>query len=153
MKPQRPTATFTRPADTTAYAANDLVANSTTAGSVSAMTFTMTSGGGWARQVTLHKTGVSVSNAAFRLWLFSAAPTMANGDNAAFAMSAPGFDTVLGTMDVTIDQVYGDAIGFARIDTGLWVPPTFYGLLEARGAYTPENAEVFSVAVAVEADG
>lgn len=152
MKTQLPTATFTRPANTTAYTANDLVANDATAGSVVAMTFKMTSGGGWLRQIALHKTDVSVTNAAFRLWMFTAAPTMADGDNGAFAMSSPAFTTLLGTIDVTVDQVFGDAVGFARIDRGLWVPDTFYGLLEARGAYTPASGEIFSVALSVEAD-
>jgi hypothetical protein len=34
-------ATFTRPSDTTAYASGDLVANSTTAGSVTPLTLTL----------------------------------------------------------------------------------------------------------------
>lgn len=152
MKTQRPTATFTRPNNTDAYTANDLVANSVTAGSVVPLTFQMTSGGGFLRQISLHKTDVSVTNAAFRLWMFDASPTMANGDNGAFAMSSPAFTTLLGTIDVTIDQVFGDAVGFARIDRGLWVPNTFYGLLEARGAYTPAAQEIFTAALTVEAD-
>jgi len=81
------TATFTRPADTTAYASADLVANSTTAGSVTPMSFAVgrPNAGGQIRRVRIVKSGTSAANATFRLHLYSASPTVANGDNGAFS--------------------------------------------------------------------
>lgn len=149
-----PTATFTRPSDTTAYAVGDLVANSTTAGSVVAMTIAAArtaSGVVMLRRVKLHKSGTSVTNASFRLHLFRAAPgTVTNGDNGAFSVS--GVADYLGAFDVTIDRAFTDGAA------GIGIPVTggelgiklegggnVYGLLEARAAYTPTSAEVFTV--------
>ena len=55
------TASFTRPADTTAYASGDLVANSTTAGSVIPMTFVIRpeNRGSMIRRARIKKSGTS----------------------------------------------------------------------------------------------
>lgn len=146
-------ANFTRPADTTAYASGDLVANSTTAGSVAAMQFTATriaAGSGMIRRLRLRKSGTSVTNASFRLHLFKAAPgTITNGDNGAFSTS--GVADYLGALDVTMDRAFTDgATGHGLPVTGseinfkLASGQTIYGLLEARGAYTPASGETFT---------
>lgn len=150
-----PSANFTRPADTTAYASGDLVANSTTAGSVSPMQFTVArvAGGSFMlRRVKITKSTTSVTNASFRLHLFLASPaTITNGDNGAFSVSGVAAGA-LGRFDVTIDQAYTDgAAGWGVPVTGfdmsidLSSGLIIYGLLEARAAYTPGSAEVFTV--------
>ena len=150
--------TVTRPADTTAYASGDLVANSTTAGSVTPISFAsvVLAATGCVRveRVRLFKTGTSTTNASFRLHLFNATPsTIANGDNAAFLTSGTGY---VGALDVTIDRAFSDGAHGAGISlTGspmtLTIPSgtTLYGLLEARGAYTPASAEVITAVLEV----
>ena len=149
-----PTATFTRPADTTAYASGDLVANSTTAGSVAAMSLTVTrvaAGSCILRKIKLHKSGTSTTNASFRVHLFRAAPsTVTNGDNGVFSVS--GVADYLGAMDITMSRAFTDgAVGFgvplvgSELSVKLASGTTIAALIEARGAYTPASAEVFTV--------
>lgn len=142
---------FTRPADTTAYAAGDLIANSTTAGSVSppVLSFNQVGGPLWLRSATLRKSQASVSNANFRLWFLSASPTVTNGDNGAIAgsfLSTVLFQPI--TLDATVLLSGGGAIGTSRFDDGclpLTVP--CYLLLEAMAAYAPASAETFTIEV------
>src|SRR6185437_974597 len=80
-------ANFTRPADTTAYATGDLVANSTTAGSVTPLSFTApryATGSGQVRRARLKKSTNTTTNATFRLHLYATSPTPTNGDNGAW---------------------------------------------------------------------
>ena len=147
--------TFTRPADTTAYASGDLVANSTTAGSVTPLTLKIwPSGSGQTiiQRVRLAKTGTSVANAAFRVHFYQATQTVANGDNAAWSSS--GAQDYLGNVDVTAMYAFTDgANGFGAAAAGaemrykLKTGATIYALIEARGAYTPASAEVFTLYV------
>lgn len=149
-------ATFTRPADTTAYASGDLVANSTTAGSVAPMTLTVARKAAGSVQVIrakVRKTTAGLTGAVFRVHLFNSSTiTATNGDNGAFLTSASA--NYLGYVDVTMDEAFSDgAVGYA----GYTQPPTIklasgtdiYALLEARGAYTPGNAEQFTLTLEV----
>jgi len=155
-----PTATFTRPADTTAYASGDLVANSTTAGSVVPMSFVDGESAALAMfrvvRARLSKSTTSTTNASFRLHLYQgAAPTVANGDNGAWSSTGAATGTSadwLGNIDISGMLAFSDgAVGtgslpagseaFVRAKSGA----TIYGLLEARGAYTPGSSEVFTV--------
>lgn len=151
-----PLASFTRPADTTAYASGDLVANSTTAGSVTPLSFVL--GGqnvlGHLRVVRarMYKSTTSTTNATFRLHLYQASPTVTNGDNGAWLST--GAADWLGNIDVTSMLAFSDgAAGTGSLPAGseaflrLKAGATIYGLIEARGAYTPGNAEVFSVVI------
>ncbi len=141
---------FTRPNDTTQYASGDLVANSTTAGSVVPMSFSIGRAprtGGMIRRARIRKTGTGVTNASFRIHLYLASPTPSNGDNGAWLT-----DNALnyaGAIDVTLDKVFTDgAAGNGVPNTGSeinFMLGTYYGLLEARGAYTPTAQEVFTV--------
>jgi len=153
-----PTANFTRPANTTAYAANYLVANSTTAGSVSAMTLTASrfaAGSFMVRRLKLHKSGTSVTSALFRVHLFRTAPaTVTNGDGGAFSVS--GVADYLGAFDVNINQAFTDgACGFGVPVIGadsvikLASGSSVYALIETKAAYTPANAEVFTLTLEV----
>jgi hypothetical protein len=142
-------ASFTRPADTTAYASGDLVANSTTAGSVVAMKLDIGRAnglGGVINRVRVSKTGTSVTNASFRVHLFNAnSQTFANGDNGAWSVNKAA--NYIGSVDVTVDKAFTDgAAGVAGIAPGIqFAEATLYGNLEARGAYTPASAEVFTI--------
>lgn len=145
---------FTRPADTTAYASGDIVANSTTAGSVVPLNFPNVSNGigrtVQIRRVRIVKSGTSVTNASFRVHLFNVLPTVGSGDNAAISIST-GAAKYLGQVDVTVGQTFGDG-AFGAATTEINCHPvggatTLYGLLECRGAYTPGNAEVFTISL------
>jgi hypothetical protein len=150
---------FTRPADTTAYASGDIVANSTTAGSVVPLNFANCSLGiGRAmqvRRVRIGKSGVGVTNASFRLHLFNVLPTVSSGDNAAISI-ATGMAKYLGSVDVTVGQAFGDgAAGQAVTEVNchpVGSASNLYGLLEARGAYTPGSAEVFTIYLEIVQD-
>lgn len=151
-----PLASFTRPADTTAYASGDLVANSTTAGSVTPLSFVL---GGFSAlgqlrlvRARITKSGTTATNANFRLHLYQSSPTPANGDNGAWSTS--GAADWLGNIDVTSMLAFTDGCtgtgslpagseAFLRLKAGA----TIYGLLEAKAAYTPASAEVFTVTI------
>lgn len=156
---------FTRPADTTAYASGDLVANSTTAGSVAVPTivFNPAASGGTAfvRRVKLKKSGTGVTNAAFRVHIYRSAPTPTNGDNGVWLTTESAW---VGSFDVTIDKAFSDgAAGVGIPTTGTVIAivnPSntanpaaavrLWALIEARGAYTPASAEIFTISAEVE---
>jgi hypothetical protein len=167
-----PTAySFTRPADTTAYAAGDLVANSVTAGSVVAMSWANVAPEA-ARQnsyssfyipaVRLRKSTASVTNAQFRVHLFQATPTfVTNGDNSAIAtVVATGAANWLGSYNGTFVAAIADGAivnclptenaAAQRLPFLMASGSTVYGIVEALAAYTPGNAEVFTVQLLVE---
>jgi hypothetical protein len=155
-------ASFTRPADTTAYASGDLVANSTTAASVVAISFTgaarVAAGAGIVVTASIFKSTTTTSNALFRLHLFSAdavASAPANGDNGAFTPADK--DVWLGAIDISVDKAFGDGAagrGMANFGPGVYFKlasgTTLYGLLEARAAYAPGDSETFVVAVDIQ---
>ena len=146
---------FVRPADITAYASGDLVANSTTAGSVIPLTFNVRNEniGSIVRRIRMRKTSTSVSGSSFRVHLYNASPTVTNGDNGAWLSTTSGY---IGSFDVTIDKAFSDGAGGAGVanngvDINL-IYGTVYGLVEARGAYTPTSAETFTVELEVVCD-
>lgn len=147
MPTLRPSASFTRPSDTTAYAAGDLVANSTTAGSVAAMAFTVanSSGGkGLIRAVKIKKGGTAT--ASLRAHFFTSAPTLTNGDNGAFLPTESGY---LGYIDVSLAAFSDGAsgVGLGELYFDLTGTTDVYGVLETRGAFTPSSASIYTVEV------
>lgn len=147
-------AAFTRPNDTTAYTTGDLVANSTTAGSVTPVQLlnAVRIAGGVSRieRIRVRKTGTTTANASFRVHLFSASPTVANGDNAAFSPS--DISSWIGSFDVAVDRAgVNGAIGAGVPVTGSSVTATIpagttlFALLEARAGYVPAAQEQFTV--------
>lgn len=153
-------ASFTRPSDTTAYASGDLVANSTTAGSVTPMTFYI----GYGTGLKINRAGVKFNsttptNAKFRLHLYTSSPTVTNGDNGAWLSTESGYQ---GALDIDASTLtFSDstkAFGI-YVNTALNVPmivspgvnQVLYGLLTATAAYTPTSAEVFTVNLIGEA--
>lgn len=150
-------ANFTRPADTTAYASGDLVANNVTPGSVVPMTFAAartTNTSGMIRRVRLKTSSTSVTNASFRVHFYRASPTVTNGDNGVWLSIESIY---IGSCDVTVDKAFSDAasgIGLPLIGQELnFVPAAgtqnIFALIEARAAYTPTSAEVFTLTIEV----
>src|ERR1051326_6997470 len=98
-------ASFARPNDTTAYAAGDLVANSTTAGAVVPLRVDLGNLAAAGHAITgiprarLTKSGTSPANANFRIHLYEAAPLPQNGDNGAWSTDHAA--SWLGSIDVT----------------------------------------------------
>lgn len=148
-------ASFTRPANQSSYAVGDLVANTTSAGSVTPLSWTLPEGGGFLRRIELFKDDVDLSSAAFRLWLASAAPAFANGDNGTLSIaSGLTADQVFVALDITPAESLvgiGD-YGFAVYREGQHYlgGGTIYGWLEARGVYTPASGESFTVNLRID---
>lgn len=157
-----PSANFTRPADTTAYTSGDLVANNVTPGSVVPMSFTaarLAAGSFCVRRAKLKKSTNVTTAASFRLHLYTASPTCANGDNGAWSTTESGY---MGSIDLdasgTNGRVFTDPAVVVQGVPGVGSEQNFalasgqtvFGLLEARGAYTPGNAEVFTVTLELQ---
>lgn len=154
-------ATFTRPGDTTPYNAGDLVANNTAAGSVVPLSWAIVRRPQFVSRVRLLKSTASVTNAAFRVHLFAAAPTFVSaGDNGAFAtVVATGAANWIASLDGTMAAACADGAIVNCIPTGniprrdyIGDVSTLYGLVEALGAYTPGNAEIFTATLVTEFD-
>lgn len=149
------TSNFTRPANTTAYTSGDLIANNTTAASVTPLSWEIGQRGPWfIRRARVKKSDTSTTNASFRLHLYESSPTCTNGDNGAWLTTHSNY---LGSVDITVDKAFSDSAGGEGVPatgadilitnlTGSQVK-TIYGVLEARAAYTPGNAEVFTVVI------
>jgi hypothetical protein len=146
-------ANFTRPADTTAYVSGDLVANSTTAGSVSPLTFVIPNRGFKLWRVGLLRSSTTVTDAQFRLHLYNDSPTCANGDNGAWSTTVSGYQ---GYVDIDgQNQAFSDdGMAFGVYVNNAVFAPMFiytdadrllYGLVESRDTYGPASAEVFTV--------
>jgi hypothetical protein len=170
-------ASFTRPADTTSYASGDLVANSTTAGSVVPVQLQNAGRtgadrlGGRILSARILKSTATQTAASFRVHFFSVLPSFTNGDNGAFAIADAALPGYLGAIDVDLatsgvlvqasaarvigrgypvggaNNLGSDGIPFQLTDQS---NPALYAVLEARGAYAPGNAEVFTLLVDVQ---
>lgn len=151
---------FTRPANTTAYAQGDLVANHATAASVVPMSWGINRLGraGIIRGIRLYKSDKTVTNASFQINLFTADPGVpTNGDNGAIvvASAANYLDKV--AVDLATGGLAGGTTGVGKRSAVIAIPfeaPSMnnklYGLLEATAAYTPASEEVFTVTLEIE---
>lgn len=152
-------ASFTRPANTTAYVAGQLVANSTTAGSVVPLAIPVGGQTGFINmrltRVRLMKSGTTSTNANFTVHLYAASPTCANGDGATFSTNQAA--NWLGSIAVTTMQAFTDGCtgvgsfasgseAFLKTSNASGQSQQFvYALLQAQAAYTPVSAEVFTL--------
>lgn len=107
-----PTSTLTLPATTTAYTANQLIANSATAGSVVVPSFAIANSAGGAiitglRLSTNDSTSTAWGTQTIQVDLWLAAPTFTNGDRGAFS-PATGTANHLRTFSCTMSAEYGD---------------------------------------------
>ncbi len=153
-------ASFTRPADTTAYAVGDLVANSVTAGSVAPMSVALArvnGGTGVINRLRLatSKTGLALTET-FRVKFYRTSPTSSVGDNGVFATTNGIAAGYIGYADVVLNQAQGDgtkgsvqpAAGAMTFQSGA-ATTNLFALIEARTAYTPASGEVFTLEVEV----
>lgn len=158
-------ASFNRPADTTAYASGDLVANNTVAASVVPMALAasrVANKTGVIRRGRLTKSGVATANAIFRVHLFKSEPTVTGGDNAALVSN--GALNYIGSMDFDMTgasaRAFSDGvkcISVPNVGSEIVFDPkagtqNIYALIEARAAYVPVSAETFTLALEVFRD-
>lgn len=147
--------TIVRPTDTNTYAAGDLVANNTVAGSVTPFSWSnaarVAAGSGWIPRVKIAKSGSTLNNASFRVHFFNGVPSNPSGDNGGFSPNE--YANFIGSFDVTVDRVFNGnwTVGYgyptigSEVNFKLSAGTTLYALLEARAAYVPGNAENFII--------
>lgn len=155
-----PSVSFTRPSNTTVYAAGQLIANSVTAASVVPLTWNTSSPSGqfYIAGCWLRKTTASITLAQFRVHFFSATPTIATtGDAGVFASVVTGASLWLGSMDGTMVASMANGAAVNCVPTEGLVTPVrmaeaaaIFALIEARAAYAPGNAEVFTLSPLIE---
>lgn len=148
-----PSSNFTRPANTTAYASGQLVANSTTAGSVTPLSWTaarVSAGNFRISRVRMSLSSKSITNTNFRIHFFNANPGVQNGDGGTFDPTNLAYEVC--EMDVTIalagndvSMGYGASNQGTACDVALGSGTTLYGLVEARAAYSPGSGETITV--------
>lgn len=154
-----PRVAFTRPNDVTAYAAGDLVANSTTAGSVVALQFSTAglrgAASGRVTRAEIEKSNGTVTLATFVLHLFDRAKTLTNGDNGALQVNnllgyigSVDLDLATGAINIAGGPVHKHS---ALVDFTFDAPgQVLYGYLAAAAAYVPTALEVFTLGLHVE---
>ena len=142
--------TITRPDDTTAYAALDVVGEGTAANLV------FENAGPSGGQVIINSVSLRIDAAAlpttistFRLHLYNAAPT-AIADNAAFNLIAADRAKYLGYVDISSPIDVGDTLWSQDNGIGTIVKlaansTTLYGVLQTVAAYTPTALVVKTV--------
>ena len=152
-KAYRTTATITRPSNTTAYTAGDVVGD--TGGSA---IISLTAAGPTAGFVIIQGISLVFSDStvpsgmgAFRVHLYSASPT-AIADNAAFDLTSGERDTYMGYVDLPAPQDLGSSIYTQTDYPGRLIKlaaasTTLFAELETRGAYTPVSASTVSIRV------
>ena len=113
-----PTATLTRPANTTAYAQNNLVASNTTAGSAvvpSISVARIAAGSCYIRRIRLLTNATSGwGGVTLSVSFWAAAPTYTYGDGGAYAV-ATGAANYLGSCVVTLNQFGDGASGIGNV--------------------------------------
>ena len=141
--------TITRPANTTAYAANDVVGGVVTFASVGP------SGGHvlfTSADLRIDVSAVPSGMAGFRLYLYSATPPSALADNAAFDLPSGDRSAFVGFIDLGTPADLGATLytqaalpltlGAARLATG---STSLFGYLVTLGGFTPAaNSEVYA---------
>jgi hypothetical protein len=149
----RSTATITRPSNTTAYTAGDVVGD--TGGSA---IITLTSAGPSGGFVLIQSMSLVFSDStvpsgmgAFRVHLYSASPT-AIADNAAFDLVSGERANYMGFVDLAAPQDLGSTI-YTQVDyPGRLVKlaaasTSLFAEIETRGAYTPVSASTVTLRV------
>ena len=147
--------TLTRPANTTAYAAGQLVASNVTAGSIVVPSLAVAlnnAGSGIVKRLRLRAsqtTGLTAATS-FGVDLWTAAPTFTNGDGGAYVV-ATGSASWLGTFTFgSMFQAGDGAFAAAAPDVGqeIWFvcgagSSNLYWSLFTNSAFTPTSGETF----------
>jgi hypothetical protein len=148
---------YTRPANTTAYVANDLVGNSTTAASVTAISFTATDVNDAPLslercRIASTDTGLTAS-VAFRIWFYQSDPTassgVVSGDHVAFSTKQGNF---IGSMTGSFFVFSNGAVAVCTPEAGSRIitkptsgAKTVFALLQTLNAFTPISASTFTL--------
>ena len=152
-KAYQSTVTITRPSNTTAYTAGDVVGD--TGGSA---IISLTAAGPTAGFVIIQSISLVFSDStvpsgmgAFRLHLYSASPT-AMADNAAFDLVSGERNTYMGFIDLPTPADFGSSLYTQTDYPGRLVnlgaaSTTLFAELETRGAYTPVSASTVAIRV------
>ena len=154
-------ASVTRPADTTTYAAGDVVTNSTTSPAV--ITFDAVARANAGNGIVIGAVMIDSANQStkgqFELWLFDTSFTPDN-DNSAFTPTDAETETLIGIVQFN-NWFSGDATAGAGGNAvcpvqGLSIPFTcgasvddIFGIIVVRNAYVPVSAEKFTVRLQV----
>jgi len=163
MKLNKAQAELTRPANTTAYAASDCIANSTTQASVTPMVFgslaNTRAGTGYITKARLWVEGATVS-AVFRLHLFINTPVM-YADNEPYELLYTSLSNHIGFIDFVVSTTSGvgsTATLYEVADIRLAIESKdisgsnpVLGLLTAQTGFTPTSAQKFTVQLSCDA--
>jgi hypothetical protein len=152
-KAYRTTATITRPSNTTAYTAGDVIGD--TGGSA---IISLTAAGPTAGFVIIQSVSLVFSDSvvpagmgAFRVHLYSASPA-AIADNAAFDLVSGERANYMGFIDLPTPADFGSSLYTQTDYPGRLIKlaaasTTLFVELETRGAYTPVSASTVSIRV------
>jgi hypothetical protein len=148
-------ASFTRPSDTTAYAAQDALSNSTTTPTI--LTFAdatrFTGGSGLILSARHAKNSTTTANATFRLYLYRATVTAVN-DNAQFPLLWANRANRIGHIDFTHTTQGTGSDSTSALTTFVNLPfiatgTSLFGQLQATAAYSPASAEQHYIELAI----
>jgi hypothetical protein len=145
---------FTRPADTTAYATNDVVGDGTVI--VFSNVARVPNGTGYVTNARLIKSTTTTANAVFRLWLYNIAPA-ATADNLPFKLLYVFRACRIGYIDLpcNVEGTGSDSASALVTNVNLKFNAALdsrnlFGVLEAKQAYAPGNAEKFWIELTVD---
>jgi hypothetical protein len=149
----RSVATITRPSNTTAYTAGDVVGD-TGGSAIVSLTSAGPSGGFVLVQsvsLVFSDSVVPSGMAAFRIHMYSASPT-AIADNAAFDLVSGDRDDYMGYIDLPAPLDLGSTIYTQTDYPGRLIKlaaasTTLFAEIETRGAYTPVSASTVSLRI------
>lgn len=151
---------ITRPSNTTAYTAGDVigVADATTPANAGSAIHTLASVGPSGGYVIIQSVELAIGNSSvpsgmsgFRLHFYTASPT-AVLDNAAFDLASGEVSAYAGFVDLTTPQDLGSTL-YTQIDyTGRLIKlanssTSLFAELETRGAYTPASGTLYTLRV------
>lgn len=151
------TASFTRPSDTTAYAAQDVVSDSTTAPAL--LTFAgaarVNGGSGLILSARHLKSSTTTTGASYRLHLYRVAPTTIN-DNAQFTLLYANRASRIGFIDFNHASGGTGSDSTSALATFVNLPlvcdaasASLFGILVASAAYTPTSGEQHFIELAI----
>lgn len=151
---------ITRPSNTAAYTAGDVigVADATTPANAGSAIHTLASVGPSGGYVIIQSVELAIGNSSvpsgmsgFRLHFYTASPT-AVLDNAAFDLASGEVSAYAGFVDLTAPQDLGSTL-YTQIDyTGRLIKlanssTSLFAELETRGAYTPASGTLYTLRV------
>jgi hypothetical protein len=150
-KAYRATATITRPSNTTAYTAGDVVGDTGGSAIISLTSVGPTAGFVIIQSISLvfSDSVVPAGMGAFRVHLYSASPT-AIADNASFDLVSGERATYMGFIDLPTPQDFGSSLYTQADYPGRLIKlaaasTTLFVEIETRGAYTPVSASTVSI--------